>query len=209
MYLPAYFREDRVEVLHALIRQYPLATLVTAGPEGLTANHLPMLIDPEPTPYGTLTGHLARGNSQWRAAGEPALVIFAGPDHYISPNWYPTKQEHGKVVPTWNYATVHAHGILQAHEDRDWLRSFVTRLTATHESQFEQPWHVTDAPSDYIDGLLKGIVGVEIRIEKLEGKWKMSQNRSDADRQSSAAALEQIETPSAAEVSKLMAQSKR
>jgi transcriptional regulator len=189
MYLPAHFREDRVDVMHALIRECPLATLVTDGPDGLMANHLPMLIDPEPGPFGTLTGHLARPNSQWRSAGSAALAIFSGSDHYISPNWYPSKAEHGKVVPTWNYAVVHAHGTLEVHDDPEWLRTFVTRLTETHEAQFESPWSVTDAPADYIDGLLKGIVGIEIRIDRLEGKWKMSQNRPDADREAVARRL--------------------
>jgi transcriptional regulator len=189
MYIPGHFREDRLDVLHALVREHPLATLVTVGPNGLTANHLPMLIDPEPAPFGTLVGHLARGNAQWRDAGEPALAIFTGADHYISPSWYPSKQEHGKVVPTWNYSAVHAHGILQVHDDPEWLRALVTRLTGTHEAQFEQPWKVADAPADYIDGLLNGIVGIEIPIQRLEGKWKMSQNRSEADREGVAQAL--------------------
>lgn len=204
MYLPPAFREDRVSVLHDLIRSRPLATLVTVGDNGLFANHIPMLIDAEPAPFGTLVGHVARGNSLWREDGVPALAIFTGPDHYISPSWYASKQADGKVVPTWNYAAVHAHGTLRAHDDREWLRALVTRLTETHEGQFEQPWSVTDAPADYIDGLLKGIVGIEIRIDRLEGKWKMGQNRTGADRESAARHLLEMDTDAANQTSQLM-----
>jgi transcriptional regulator len=204
MYLPPQFREDRVPVLHGLIERYPLAAIVTLGDDGLTANHIPMLILPEPAPFGTLVGHVARGNALWREAESAALAIFSGPEHYISPSWYPAKQEHGKVVPTWNYAAVHAHGVLRIHDDKEWLRDLVTRLTKTHEAQFAQPWSVSDAPADYIDGLLKGIVGIEIKIERLEGKWKMSQNRSDEDRESAAAKLHELRTDVAGEVGTLM-----
>lgn len=209
MYLPSAFREERVAVLHELIRQRPLATLVTLGSNGLTANHIPMMIALEPAPFGTLVGHVARGNSLWRDAEPSVLAIFTGPEHYISPSWYASKQEDGKVVPTWNYVAVHAHGTLHIHEEREWLLGLVTKLTETHEAQFERPWKVADAPADYVDGLLKGIVGFEIRIERLEGKWKMGQNRSDADREGAAESLQQMKTPSAAEVGELMARVKR
>ena len=184
MYLPPAFREERVNVLHAFMRENPLATLVTVGADGIVANHIPLLIDPDPLPSGTLFGHVARTNPVWRefSSENPSLAIFSGPEHYISPSWYPSKQEHGRVVPTWNYVAVHAYGRLQIHEDPDWLRNLVTRLTATHEDRFEQPWQVSDAPADYVDGLLKAIVGIELRIERIEGKWKMGQNRSEADR---------------------------
>jgi transcriptional regulator len=182
MYLPSHFREERIDVMHGLIRERPLATLVTLGANGLVANHIPMLVRPEPAPYGTLVGHVARGNSMWRSAGSEALAIFTGPEHYISPSWYAEKRTHGRVVPTWNYAAVHASGTLQVHEDRDWLLALVTELTNVHEARFEQPWHVADAPAEYVEGLLKGIVGIEIRIERIEGKWKMGQNRSEEDR---------------------------
>jgi transcriptional regulator len=205
MYLPSHFREERVPVLHGLIRDRPLATLVTLGPDGMNANHIPMLIVPEPLPFGTLLGHVARGNPQWRSAEAPALAIFTGPEHYISPSWYPAKREHGRVVPTWNYVAVHAYGVLRIHEDKEWLRSLVTKLTETHEAPFEQPWKVADAPADYIDGLLNAIVGIEITIDRLEGKWKMGQNRSEADREAAAERLLEMKTPSAAEVGKLMA----
>ena len=184
MYLPPAFREERVNVLHAFMRENPLATLVTVSADGIVANHIPLLIDPDPLPYGTLFGHVARANPVWRefSAEKPSLAIFSGPEHYISPSWYPSKQEHGRVVPTWNYVAVHAYGRLQIHEDPDWLRNLVTRLTVTHEARFEQPWQVSDAPADYVDGLLKAIVGIELRIERIEGKWKMGQNRSEAAR---------------------------
>jgi transcriptional regulator len=185
MYLPAFFREDRVEVMAELMRRHPLATLVTVGGSGIEANHVPLIHDPEPAPFGTLRGHLARANTQWRSADSRhgVLAIFQGPQAYVSPSFYPSKQEHGKVVPTWNYAVVHAHAAaLTIHDDPDWLLPLVTKLTETHEASFAQPWQVSDAPDDYIRGLLKGIVGIELRVEKLEGKWKASQNRTGADR---------------------------
>jgi transcriptional regulator len=205
MYLPSYFREERIPVLHELIRTRPLATLVTLADTGMDANHIPMLIDSEPQPFGTLLGHVARANPVWRDGSVPALAIFSGPEHYISPSWYPSKEEHGRVVPTWNYAVVHAHGTLHIHDDAEWLRSLVTRLTQTHEAQFERPWSVSDAPAEYINGLLKAIVGVELRIDRLEGKWKMGQNRSEADREGAADALRELQKPGAVEVSELMA----
>ena len=204
MYLPSFFREERIPLLHDLIRSHSLATLVTSGPDGIAANHIPMLIEADPQPFGTLVGHVARANPVWRNGSVPALAIFNGPEHYISPNWYPSKQEHGRVVPTWNYAVVHAHGTLYIHDDPEWLRSLVTRLTETHEAKLEKPWHVSDAPPDYIDGMLKAIVGVELRIERLEGKWKMGQNRSEVDRTSAAEALRQLHTGAAGEVGELM-----
>jgi transcriptional regulator len=184
MYTPALFREDRIEVLSELIRRYPLATLVTVGVSGIEANHAPLLYDPEPAPFGTLRGHLARANPQWRLDRPEfgALAVFQGPQAYVSPSFYPSKQEHGKVVPTWNYAVVHAHATVTIHEDAEWLRGFVTRLTEVQEAAFADPWQVSDAPPDYIEELLKGIVGIELHIHKLEGKWKASQNRALEDR---------------------------
>jgi transcriptional regulator len=184
MYDVEAFREQRIEVLHALIQAHPLATLVTTTAEGLEANHIPLLIDPEPTPWGTLVGHVARGNPVWRTFDSAAdvLAVFQGPQGYITPSWYPSKAQHGKVVPTWNYAVVHAHGPLIVHDDAEWLRKLVTRLTVSRESLREKPWQVTDAPPDYIDTTLKAIVGIEIPIRRLQGKWKMSQNRLPQDR---------------------------
>jgi len=184
MYNPAHFRETRVPVLHDLIRRHPLAALVTLGPEGLVANHIPMEIDPEPGPFGTLRGHVARANPMWRDAVNEvdALVIFSGPQIYITPSWYATKGESGKVVPTWNYAAVHAHGPLRAIDDPAWLREFVSRLTDRHEGTRAVPWQVTDAPADFVERQLGAIVGIEIPVRRLEGKWKVSQNRGPADR---------------------------
>jgi transcriptional regulator len=183
MYLPAHFAEHRVDVLHEALRGAGLFTLVTAA-GGLDANHLPLLLESEPAPLGRLIGHVARGNPLWTAvpAGAPALAVTLGPDAYVTPSWYPSKQETGRVVPTWNYVAVHAHGTLRFFEDRERLRELVTRLTERHERTRPDPWHPSDAPEDYLEGMLAGIVGVELTIDRLEGKWKTSQNRSPLDR---------------------------
>lgn len=185
MYLPRHFEETRVEVLHELIRVHPLGALVTLTPGGLDANHLPFEVDQEPGPFGTLRGHVARANPLWREFSRDveALVIFQGPGTYVSPAWYPTKNETAKVVPTWNYAVVHAHGALRVIDDRAWLRDFVTKLTHRHEAGRPAPWKVTDAPADYIDKQLGAIIGLEIPVTRLIGKWKMSQNRPPQDRE--------------------------
>jgi len=184
MYLPRHFTEDRVPTLHEAIRSAGLATLVTVGDSGPEANHVPVLLDAGPGPLGTLVGHVARANPVWRTAraGVPALAIFLGPDAYVSPSWYATKERTGEVVPTWNYVAVHASGPIRFFEDPTWLRALVTRLTERHEAGREQPWSVSDAPENYVDGMLRAIVGFELRIERLEGKWKASQNRSEEDR---------------------------
>lgn len=184
MYLPGQFNEERLEVLLQAIREARLATLVTMGAEGIEASHVPLLLDPEPRPYGTLIGHLARPNPQWSRATPDlqALAIFLGPEAYVSPAWYQTKRETGRVVPTWNYVAIHAYGRIQFFDDAERLLDLVTRLTAAHEGSRPQPWAVGDAPADFIHGMLKGIVGFAIPIERLEGKWKMSQNRPAADR---------------------------
>ena len=184
MYEVAAFREDRIDVMHALIRSHPLATLVTRADGALEANHLPLLIDPLPTPQGTLRGHVARANPLWRQAhkGHEVLAIFQGPQAYVTPSWYPSKRETGKVVPTWNYAVVHAYGTLIVRDDRDWLRDLVTRLTDQQEAGRSQPWSIADAPAEYIERMLATIVGIEIPVSRLTGKWKVSQNRVDADR---------------------------
>jgi len=184
MYLPAHFTEDRLGLLHQAIRDSGLATLVTVTPQGPMASHVPMLFDPDVGPHGTLLGHIAKGNRQWRdlVAGMPALAIFRGPDFYVTPSWYKTKQETGKVVPTWNYVTVHANGPITFFTERDRLHDLVSRLTARFEAARPKPWAVTDAPADYIDGQIKAIVGFALTVERLEGKWKLSQNRLPEDR---------------------------
>jgi transcriptional regulator len=208
VYLPEVFKEERVPVLHDAIRRIALATLVSVGDGGLVATHLPMLIDPEPAPLGTLVGHVARPNPHWRdlAASGSALAMFLGPEGYVTPSWYPTKQETGKVVPTWNYVAVHAYGAVEVFDDPGRLLAVVTRLTETHESHRASPWQVSDAPEDYVRAMLKGIVGLTMRIERLEGKWKMSQNRPPADREAVRAAFAADERPGARAVAEAMAE---
>lgn len=190
MYLPDVFAEDRIDVLQAMIRDAGLATLVTTTPEGLIASHVPMLLDTDPPPYGTLLGHLARGNPQAAGATGDALAIFQGPDAYITPTWYATKRATGKVVPTWNYVAVHVSGPITFFDDAQRLRDIVSRLTEREESGRAAPWAVSDAPADFIAGMLKAIVGFAMPIVRLEGKWKMSQNRPAQDQSGVAAGLE-------------------
>lgn len=189
MYQPKAHEELRTEVLHGLIGSYPLGSLVTQGQLGLAVNHIPFLIDPCAGTHGTLRAHVARANPLWQEPGAQSVVIFQGPDAYISPNWYPSKHQTGMAVPTWNYAVVHAHGRLRVIEDRDWLLQLVSELTDRHERSQQLPWKVGDAPKEYLERLLGMIVGIEIPIEQLVGKWKSSQNRSDADRAGVAAGL--------------------
>jgi transcriptional regulator len=200
MYVPPHFQEEDVPTLHAAIRDIAFGTLVSAGPDGLIANHVPMLLDPEPAPYGTLIGHVARANPHSRVpAGETeTLAIFLGPNAYVTPSWYAAKREHGKVVPTWNYVAVHAYGRLEWFDDADRLLALVTRLTDTHEAALPAPWAVSDAPADFVRGMLKGIVGFALPIARLEGKWKMSQNRPAADRPGVVDGLTQADAPAVA-----------
>jgi transcriptional regulator len=202
MYLPAHFREERVEVLHRLIQQHSLATLVTLGVDGLIANHLPLILDPEPAPLGILRGHVSKANAQWHDSlpDVPALAIFQGPAAYISPSWYATKQETGRVVPTYNYAVVHAHGPLLTYDDPSRLERHLRALTSQHEASLPTPWSIDDAPADFFQGQLKGIVGIEIPIQRLEGKWKVSQNRTAADRQGAALGLRASGSPAMADL---------
>ena len=183
MYTPRAFALDDLPEIHQLIQHTRLAQLITLGENGLQASHLPLLLNPDEGPNGTLYGHLAKANPQWRELqnGSEALVIFAGADAYISPAFYPAKAEHGKVVPTWNYIAVHAYGTPEVFSDAERLLKVVTALTDRHESGRAQPWRVSDAPADYIDGMLKAIVGFALPIERLVGKRKLSQNRSAAD----------------------------
>ena len=192
MYLPKHFAETRVEVLHQAIERAGLATLVSMGSGGLDASHVPLLLERTPGPLGRLLGHVARANAQWQTTPPDvdALVIFLGTDAYVTPSWYATKRETGKVVPTWNFVAIHAHGHVRFFQERERLLDVVTRLTDRHERRRASPWKVTDAPADYIDAMLEGIVGVEFTITRLEGKWKASQNRSDADRQGASEGLE-------------------
>ena len=184
MYNPPHFEETRPEILRDLIVTHPLGALVTLTSAGLDANHIPFEFADDGGPCGTLRGHVARANPGWQnfSPGVDALVIFQGPSAYITPSWYETKKETGKVVPTYNYCTVHAHGPLVTHDDREWVRAMVTRLTQRFESTRPAPWAVADAPADFIDKQLAAIVGIEIPIAKLVGKWKVSQNRPAADR---------------------------
>jgi transcriptional regulator len=185
MYNPPHFQEGRTDVLHQLIREHSLATVVTMGPEGLIANHVPLIFDAEAGALGTLRGHMSRMNPQWRDSlpHVAALAIFQGPSAYITPSWYPSREETGKVVPTYNYVVVHAQGPLRTYEDPELLLRNVRALTELHEAGRAERWSVEDAPADFIRGQLKGIVGIEIPIARLEGKWKVSQNRVPADRQ--------------------------
>lgn len=185
MYQPPHHREDRLEVQHALIRSHPLGTLVTMTRTGLVANALPFILDASVGPHGTLKAHLARANAQWRDydPAVDALVIFQGPQRYITPSWYAVKQETGKVVPTWNYTVVQASGPMHVIEDGDWLATQIAALTNKQESGRTGPWAVTDAPPTFVEAQIKGIVGIEIPIARIEGKWKVSQNRPARDRQ--------------------------
>jgi transcriptional regulator len=184
VYIPDQFRETSIDVLQAFMERHPLATLIAMTAQGLTANHLPLRSHFSADGRGIVRGHIARANSLWRELKPDAevLAVFMGADSYISPRWYPSKQEHGKVVPTWNYATVHLHGSIRFIEDAAWLRDFVGSLTEVHEAGRADRWQVSDAPADYIDAMLRAIVGLEIKVSRVVGKFKGSQNRSAADR---------------------------
>ena len=184
MYQPDLFRVEDLSRVHALMRARPFATLVSAGSTGLYATHLPTVLKDNP-PFGLVECHLARANPHWKdlATCSEALMIFQGPDGYITPNWYPSKAEHGKVVPTWNYAVVHAYGRPEVMEDRTWLRRHVTELTAQQESGEPTPWTPSDSPETFIEAMLRAIVGFRFAITRIEGKWKMSQNRETKDRE--------------------------
>jgi transcriptional regulator len=185
MYEPPFHRKEDLKAQHALIREQPLGLLISHGDAGIEANSIPFLIDASASKLGVLRAHMARANPQWRSLqqGEEALVVFQGPDRYISPNWYATKRETGKVVPTWNYVMVQARGRPRVIEDPEWLRAQIEELTQTHEGNRPAPWRVSDAPADFVAMQLKAIVGVEIEIQRIVGKWKASQNRPAADRE--------------------------
>ena len=183
MYTPKDFRVDDLPTLHADMQRNNFATLVTLTSSGLVATHLPILLDTDHGPFGTITGHVSRANTQWQTTdpATEALLIFTGPDTYVTPNWYPAKRETHRVVPTWNYAAIHAYGTLEVFDDPTRLLDVVTRLTNRHETPRTQPWAVSDAPDDFVQGMLRGIVGIALRVTRLEGKVKMSQNRPAAD----------------------------
>jgi len=206
MYTPKAFEVADLALLHAAMKQSELATLVTMTTQGLVATHLPLLLEETKGEYGTLTGHVSRANLQWRETvpDAEALIIFLGLDTYVSPNWYPAKQETGRVVPTWNYAAIHAYGRLTFYEDPEWLRNMVTELTKRHEASFPAPWKVTDAPAVYIDSQLKAIVGFEFNIVRLEGKQKFNQNRSLEDRLGVIEGLRALGEERKSEVAELM-----
>ena len=183
MYVPAHFDESRTEVLHALIAQHPFGTLVTHGASGLDANHIPFELLANEGALGTLHAHVARANPLWQdvADGDEVLAIFRAGDAYVSPTWYPSKHETHRQVPTWNYVVVHAHGRIRIRDDEKFVRGVVARLTRTHEANEAQPWKMGDAPQDYLDTMLKMIVGLEIEITRLVGKSKLSQNKEARD----------------------------
>ena len=205
MFVPPKFREDKLDKLHDLMRRNPFATLVCIGNDGIVANHIPFILDTktEHGEFGCLQGHVALANPVWKECqpDSKVLVIFQGLDAYISPSWYPSKREHGKVVPTWNYMTVHASGKMKITKNAQWLKDQITALTHQHERDRPEPWAVSDAPSDFIDSQIKGIVGLEIVISELVGKSKLSQNRSAADRAGVVEGLRDELDPMADEVS--------
>jgi transcriptional regulator len=206
MYCPAHFAESQPEMLHALMREHPLATLVTMGEAGLNADHLPLILETAADGSAVLRGHVARANPMWKTVRTDleTLAVFHGPEAYITPSWYPTKHEHGKAVPTWNYAVVHARGLLRVIHDADWLRTQVGALTQTQESAFAEPWAVSDAPADYIEKMLAAIVGIELALTSLEGKWKASQNQPDANRGGAAQGLQALGTDVALRMAELV-----
>lgn len=183
MYIPAHFDEPRTEVLHDLVRQYPFGMLVTHGASGLDANHIPFELDPQQGEMGMLTAHVARANPVWQdvANGDDVMVVFRVADAYVSPNWYPSKHEFHKQVPTWNYMVVHAYGRITIRDDERFVRGMVARLTRTHEASQPTPWKMTDSPTEFIDTMLKAIVGLEVEITRLVGKLKLSQNKDVDD----------------------------
>ncbi len=193
MYQPPHFREESLEAQHGLIAHHPLGLLVTAGAGGLMANHIPFFLDASASEEGTLQAHLARANPQLKELGEGAecMIVFQGPQDYVTPSWYETKKETGKVVPTWNYATVHAWGKPRLIEDTDWLVHHLHLLTQHKEQERTAPWEVVDAPAPFLASQMKGIVGIEIGIERLAGKWKVSQNRPEKDRKGVVAGFKQ------------------
>ena len=208
MYLPSHFSETDLAVLHALMQANPLASLVTLTSDGVNADHIPLLLAPAEGACGVLRGHVARSNPVWQRTlpQSDVLAIFQGIDQYISPTWYPTKHEHGKAVPTWNYAVVHATGKLRVVDDPVWLRAQLSLLTQQHEEAMPQPWSIHDAPFDYIEKMIAAVVGIEIVITQLQGKWKVSQNQPAQNREGVVAGLLETGKTDAAAMAALVAQ---
>lgn len=207
MYVPKHFEEPGVDVLHELMRARPLATLITLLPGGLNADHVPLHLSvTDAAPLGVLRGHVARANPLWQehSQGTEVLAVFQGADAYVTPSWYPTKREHGKAVPTWNYVVAHAWGALRVVEDAAWLRTHLDALTAHEEAAFAEPWQVADAPRDYVDKLIGAVVGIEIAVSRLAGKWKVSQNQPAQNRAGVVDGLRGRGAPAAAEVAALV-----
>lgn len=206
VYQPEHFVQSNPEAMRQLIAAAPLATLVTVGPNGISANHIPLLLDSTQGEFGRLIGHVARSNEVWREGNHEgeSLAVFQASDAYISPNWYASKQETHEVVPTWNYAVVHAYGPLIVHDDEKWVRGVVGRLTKTMESSQSAPWKMADAPAGYLKGMLANIVGIEMPVSRMIGKWKVSQNRSEADRSSTVVGLRSTGDPGDAEMAALI-----
>ena len=205
MYNPSHFVEQRPELLAEFIEAHPLAILISSDREGPQATHVPMVLHRDSGKYGLLRCHLARANTQWKSITDstPVLAVFSGAEHYITPNWYPSTAEHGKVVPTWNYLTVHVRGVGRELSD-DELLAHLKELTTRHEQPFPEPWTVDGAPADFIQALRKAIVGIEIEITSLEGKWKASQNRNEADRAGVIDGLTELKTPASLEMSEVV-----
>ncbi|HEY0200544.1 MAG TPA: FMN-binding negative transcriptional regulator [Burkholderiaceae bacterium] len=208
MYCPANFQEDRTDVLLGLLEQHPLATIITAGSDGLTADHIPLMHEPVAGMPGKLIGHVAKNNPLWQAPPQQDhLVVFQGPSTYISPNWYATKAESGKVVPTWNYAVVHVHATLVTHHDPQAILSILNKLTSCHEAaQQPKPWQVADAPAEFTDQLVKHIVGIELHIERMQGKWKVSQNQIPANQRGVIDGLHALQSDAASRMAALVQQ---
>ena len=192
MYIPPHFAETRPDELARIIRAHPLGMLVTQGPEGLDADHVPFEFDPGAGAHGVLTAHVARANTLWQRCptGSPVMVVFRGAEGYVSPNWYPSKHEAHRQVPTWNYEVVHAHGTLTVRDDERFVRGVVGRLTRRHEADEPRPWKMADSAPDFIDGMLRNIVGIEVAVTALVGKRKLSQNKETRDRLGAAEALQ-------------------
>lgn len=210
MYIPTHFAEQRIDVLHQLIHAHPLGTLVTLEPLGLNANHLPFeIVAPSAeAPFGTLRAHIARANPLWKNldTATDALIVFQGPQAYITPGWYEEKKRSGKVVPTYNYAVVHAHGPVKIVDDVEWLSALLQSLTRRYEAAQAAPWSISDAPEEYIQKMLAAIIGIEIPLTRISGKWKASQNRAAPDQASIAAGLRASAEPDAVAMAALMDQ---